>query len=79
MHVYDPLALQHIFLKEQNVFGKRELDLVLFNLLFGKGVGSTEGEHHRKQRKVLNPVFAVRRMRELLPVFREIVCKVCQL
>ena len=38
-------------------------------LVFGPGLLSTLGEHHRKQRKLLNPVFSMRHMRGLLPIF----------
>lgn len=27
------------------------------------------GDHHRKQRKMLNPVFSLKHMRDLLPIF----------
>ena len=34
-----------------------------------------EGEQHRKQRKILNPVFSLANMRELLPVIQPIASK----
>lgn len=35
------------------------------------------GEHHRKQRKLLNPVFSIAHMRRLTPIFSEVVNRVC--
>jgi cytochrome P450 len=34
------------------------------------------GEQHRKQRKMLNPVFSMKHMRDLLPVFYPIAHRV---
>lgn len=38
-------------------------------LFFGTGLLSSLGEHHRRQRKMLNPVFSPKHMRELAPIF----------
>lgn len=35
------------------------------------------GEHHHKQRKMLNSVFAINHMRSLVPTFYGIVHKAC--
>jgi cytochrome P450 len=37
------------------------------------------GEHHKKQRKMLNPVFSTNHLRDMLPIFYEISYKVLQL
>ncbi len=34
------------------------------------------GDHHRKQRKMLNPVFSASHMRNLTPIFYEVTNKV---
>ena len=34
------------------------------------------GEQHRKQRKLLNPVFSTQHMRHMLPIFYEVVERV---
>jgi hypothetical protein len=36
-----------------------------------------KGGHHRKQRKMLNPVFSSSHLRDMLPIFYEITYKVC--
>ena len=40
--------------------------------MFGEGLIGTLGEQHKKQRKMLNPVFSVSNMRDLLPVIQPI-------
>ena len=40
-------------------------------LVFGPGLFGTLGEHHRRQRKLLNPVFSIAHMRHLTPIFYE--------
>ncbi|CCL98712.1 uncharacterized protein FIBRA_00716 [Fibroporia radiculosa] len=42
-------------------------------LVFGPGLLSTLGEQHRRQKKMLNPVFSINHMRRLLPIFYETV------
>lgn len=44
-------------------------------LVFGPSVISTFGEQHRKQRKLLSPVFSTKHMRDLVPIFYPIVYK----
>ena len=45
-------------------------------LLFGPGLLSTSGATHKKQRKMLNPVFSGAHMRNLTPIFHEVSRKV---
>ena len=37
---------------------------------------SASGDHHRKQRKLLNPVFSIAHMRRMIPIFTNIGHKV---
>ena len=41
-------------------------------VVFGLGLISTVGAQHRKQRKVLNPVFSMAHMRHMTPIFYSI-------
>ena len=34
------------------------------------------GDHHRKQRKMLNPVFSINHMRRMIPIFNDVSRKV---
>ncbi|KAH9063911.1 cytochrome P450 [Lactarius vividus] len=75
LYVSDPLALQHIVVKEQHIFTETDMFIMGNKLMFGEGLVSTLGEQHRKQRKILNPVFSHANMRELLPFIQPIASK----
>lgn len=73
--VYDPKAIQHVLVKDQHIW-EQSHDFTLLNTkLFGLGLLSTVGVHHRKQRKLLNPAFSTAQMRELTPLFYDVVHK----
>lgn len=48
-------------------------------LLLGPSLLSTRGEVHRRQRKILNPIFSTANMRKLAPVFAKVSATVCRL
>ncbi|KAG2003363.1 cytochrome P450 [Coprinopsis cinerea AmutBmut pab1-1] len=76
LYVYDPKALHHIVVKEQHVY-EEALNFIQGNLtVFGPGLLSTLGDHHRRQRKMLNPVFSIAHMRGMVPIFWEVASKV---
>ncbi|EJC99782.1 cytochrome P450 [Fomitiporia mediterranea MF3/22] len=68
LYVFDPLALHHILVKDQSVFDETQAFLVNNKVIFGNSLLSSFGEEHRKQRKMLNPVFSTKHMREMLPM-----------
>ncbi|TDL20047.1 cytochrome P450 [Rickenella mellea] len=76
LYVSDPLALHHIVVKDQYIYEETSAFITQNLIVFGKGLLSTLGEHHRKQRKMLNPVFSMKHMRDLLPVFYPIAHQV---
>ncbi|KAI0293337.1 cytochrome P450 [Multifurca ochricompacta] len=75
LYVSDPLALHYIVVKEQHIYTETDMFIAGNKLIFGEGLISTLGEQHRKQRKMLNPVFSLANMRELLPVIQPIAFK----
>ncbi|KAJ8583895.1 cytochrome P450 [Rhizopogon salebrosus TDB-379] len=72
LYISDPLALHHIVVKEQNVYEETDMFIMGNRLIFGEGLIATLGEQHKKQRKMLNPVFSLANMRSLLPVIQPI-------
>ncbi|KAI0641513.1 cytochrome P450 [Trametes meyenii] len=75
LYIFDPRAMHHIAVKEQYVYDEAEC----MNLLtLGPGLLSTTGEQHRRQRKVLNPAFNVNHMRNMIPIFHEVVNRLQQ-
>ncbi|KAH9945553.1 cytochrome P450 monooxygenase [Amylocystis lapponica] len=76
LYVYDQKALHSVLVKDQYTAYDESPEFITINsLVFGTGLLSTEGEHHRKQRKMLNPVFSVNHMRYMLPIFYQVTGK----
>ncbi|KAG1782230.1 cytochrome P450 [Suillus placidus] len=71
--IFDPLALYYMLIREQSVYQEYNIFLQINRLLFGMGIISTRGEHHRKQRKLLNPAFSTSNIRAMFPAFRETI------
>ncbi|KAF8824962.1 hypothetical protein HHX47_DHR7000687 [Lentinula edodes] len=63
--------MHHILVKEGALFQPHRIESGA--LLLGKGLLNTTGEHHRKQRKMLNPVFSIAHMRSMMPIFHNVV------
>ncbi|KAM5533699.1 hypothetical protein V8D89_012666 [Ganoderma adspersum] len=69
INVYDPKALYSIAIKDQDVWQK---NAGAANVrLLGPGLLTTEGAQHRKQRKMLTPVFSIAYLRGITSVFYE--------
>ncbi|KAH9994081.1 cytochrome P450 [Russula compacta] len=71
--VSDPKACNNIILKDQAIFEETEAFLVTNHQIFGPSLLATSGDHHRKQRKLLNPVFNINHMRYMIPIFYGVV------
>ncbi|KAF5360936.1 hypothetical protein D9756_005075 [Leucocoprinus leucothites] len=65
LYLFDPKALHHILVKDQYIYEEAPAFIASNKLIFGEGLLSTLGEQHRKQRKMLNPVFSIAHMREM--------------
>ena len=48
-------------------------------MLLGPGLLTTEGAQHRKQRKLLNPVFSIAHLRGVSHIFYDISYRVCSI
>ncbi|KAL5524315.1 hypothetical protein ACEPAF_9455 [Sanghuangporus sanghuang] len=77
LYVSDPLALHHICIKDQDAYEETDKFLTIYRLIFGPSLLATLGDDHRRQRKLLNPAFSLRHMRNLLSVFYPIAHKLC--
>ncbi|KAH9895766.1 cytochrome P450 [Cubamyces lactineus] len=73
--VYDPVAMHSIVLKDQHIYEEMGWFMNFALDSFGPGVLSTTGETHRKQRKMLSPVFSSKNLRRITPVFYEVVSR----
>ncbi|KZT68370.1 cytochrome P450 [Daedalea quercina L-15889] len=72
LYVSDPKALHTILIKEENAFQEGKDFLAMMKCMFGNCLSGSTGEYHVKQRKMLNPVFSVKHMRHMLPLFWEL-------
>ncbi|KAI0723656.1 cytochrome P450 [Fomitopsis betulina] len=75
LYVFDPLALSSIVVKDQYVYEESPEFLAQFHCVLGDGLLATLGERHRRQRRLLNPVFSIAHMRHMLPIFYNITSK----
>ncbi|VDC01049.1 unnamed protein product [Peniophora sp. CBMAI 1063] len=73
----DPQALSYILQKEADSF--YEVDLtgttVILEYMFGPGLVSTNGPRHRRQRRMLNPLFSTAHMRRSASLVHSITLK----
>ncbi|PCH42180.1 cytochrome P450 [Wolfiporia cocos MD-104 SS10] len=75
LYIYDPKALHTMLTREQHIYEEEELFVKSNYLIFGPGLTATLGTQHRKQRRMLNPVFSVNNMRYMTPTFYNIAYK----
>ncbi|EIW62374.1 cytochrome P450 [Trametes versicolor FP-101664 SS1] len=72
LYTFDPKAMHHIVIKDQDIFEEPTWFTRLATHVLGVGLFATLGDHHRQQRKMLNPVFSIKHMRDMTPLFYEI-------
>ncbi|KAI0628763.1 cytochrome P450 [Trametes polyzona] len=73
IYTFDPRAMHSIFIKDTDTFGPTQ-SVLLGNLLtLGPGLLSTKGHQHLRQRKMLNPLFSAKHLREMTPIFNAVV------
>ncbi|KAI0628829.1 cytochrome P450 [Trametes polyzona] len=73
LYTYDPRALHSIFVKDQDVFEENDVILESFKTALGPGLLATVEKQHRRQRKILNPLFSAKHLRDMTPIFNEII------
>ncbi|EJD39174.1 cytochrome P450 [Auricularia subglabra TFB-10046 SS5] len=78
LYIADPLALHTVSVKEQDIFEVQASQIAGRKLLLGEGLLAQLGRQHRKQRKIISPVFSVKHLRELVPAFSDIAETLCQ-
>ncbi|KAJ7814502.1 cytochrome P450 [Mycena olivaceomarginata] len=72
LFVFDPAALENILVKDRDAYGLPSLNTSLNILLFGKGILSTNGDDHRRYRKIMVPAFSTANLRGMIPLFYEV-------
>ncbi|TFK25131.1 cytochrome P450 [Coprinopsis marcescibilis] len=69
LYVYDPKALYHIMLKDKNSYDEDNVTIRTNGLVWGQSLIAVVGDHHRRQRKMLTPMFSVKYLRDIVPTF----------
>ncbi|KAF6754459.1 cytochrome P450 [Ephemerocybe angulata] len=75
LYVFDPKALHQIMVKELYTFEESPGFTIGADISLGKGLLATQGAWHKKQRKMLNPVFSIAHMKGMVPIFYDVVDK----
>ncbi|KAF9011997.1 cytochrome P450 [Cyathus striatus] len=66
LYVFDPKAMHHIMIKDQNIFEETDLFITVNHISnIYANLNIYLGDHHKKQRKLLNPVFSIAHLREM--------------
>ncbi|KAH9067862.1 cytochrome P450 [Lactarius vividus] len=73
LYLTDPLGLRTILTKEHgDIYDEPPMIIERNKLLWGPGLSSSVGAVHKKQRRVLNTVFSVQRMRMIMPILWDV-------
>ncbi|PPR01291.1 hypothetical protein CVT24_006366 [Panaeolus cyanescens] len=73
LYISDPLALHSVLVKDQYSFPESHEFAGLFGVIHhGDQLASVSGEEHKKQRKLMNPVFTAAHVSRLCPLFHRI-------
>ncbi|KZV67343.1 cytochrome P450 [Peniophora sp. CONT] len=72
--ITDPRAISHILVQNANNYPAADVsgELHMHRYLLGPGLLGVNGPTHKRQRKLLNPVFSHAQMRRLVPLMRDI-------
>ncbi|KAJ6612407.1 cytochrome P450 [Mycena sp. CBHHK59/15] len=66
LYISDLHALHRILIKDQDAY---EETSVFVEYIFGPGLVSTIGDIHKRQRRLIQPIFSPSNLRDLVPVF----------
>ncbi|KAJ7901252.1 cytochrome P450 [Mycena leptocephala] len=81
LFVFDPAALESILVKDRDAYrlpplNTRHMLYSLNILLWGKGILSTNGDDHRRYRKIMVPAFSTANLRGMIPLFYEVAQRI---
>ncbi|KAG6820910.1 hypothetical protein H0H93_009684 [Arthromyces matolae] len=74
LYVTDPAALNAILVRDHNLFQESTEFAGLFGIIHhGDGLASVWGDEHKRQRKLVDPIFTPTRISRLTPLFHNVV------
>lgn len=78
LYISDPRALQSVVVKDQDAFEETSVFIETNKIIFGPGLVATTGEQHKRQRKIVSPIFSTSQLKSLVPVFYTIAEKLAE-
>ncbi|KAJ7812624.1 cytochrome P450 [Mycena olivaceomarginata] len=75
IYLSDTRALHHVLVCDTHVFDETPAMMSEFYYCFGPGLISVHGDTHKKQRKMIQPLFGAAHMRALTPTFWGVACQ----
>lgn len=69
--LWDPKAISHFFARDTWFYNQTPFNKISIQATIGRGVMWADGEHHKRQRKILNPAFSAAAVRNLTSVFQD--------
>ncbi|KAH7911357.1 cytochrome P450 [Hygrophoropsis aurantiaca] len=75
LYIADPKALQYVLQTSGYHYPKNVAENFMNKLMMGRGLVSAIGEDHRRQKKVMNPVFTSAQLKSFVPLFRDTAVK----
>jgi cytochrome P450 len=76
LFVSDPRALHSILVKDQHAYEETNAFITANTLMFGSSLVTALGENHRRQKKLLTPVFAVTHLRNMMDMLYDVAHKI---
>lgn len=70
IYTADPVAIQHI-LQHADMWPKSPSTTLMLRRMLGNGLITAEASDHRRQRRVINPAFSPKAVKEMTPIFFE--------
>ncbi|KAJ7669588.1 cytochrome P450 [Mycena rosella] len=77
LYISDPRALQSILVQEQDAYDETSVFVETNKVIFGPGLVATTGEIHKRQRKLVAPIFSPSNLRDLVPTFYDVAERLC--
>ncbi|KAF8817255.1 cytochrome P450 [Phlegmacium glaucopus] len=72
VYITDSKALDHIIVKDRDSYEQTPWLFATNEVIFGPGLFSSVGDRHKRQRKIINPMFSLAHIRDLTPIFQDI-------
>nr|BED42983.1 cytochrome P450 monooxygenase [Trametes versicolor] len=77
LYIFDPLAMSQV-IKDTAKYDEPSWYIGTNHMMLGPGILSVAGDTHKKQRKMLTPVFSAKHLRTVVPIFYRVTDKLIE-